>query len=87
MQKPITRIRVDPELRDRFLAQFPGHGSLSWLLETSMKEMLAITAGTPDATELVRASIRGAVLRERRHRRQLAINESARITDATVESV
>lgn len=69
--KQITRIRVDPMLRDRFLSQFPGSGSLSWVLETAMKELLDLSAGAPDATTLVRASMRSALARERRHRKEL----------------
>lgn len=83
MPRQLTRVRVDPELRDRFLAQFPGSGSLAWVMETAMEEVLQLTKGTPDATQLVRAAIRAAVLRERRHRKELDSTKQAPAALAT----
>lgn len=86
-RRRITRIYITPELRDRYLARFPGTGSLSWLVETAMTEMLDLTSGAPEATSVVRAAIRAAVLRERRHRKELDRTKPAAtgFTDVTVE--
>lgn len=65
MPRQIVRAYVRPDLRARFQEQFPGTGSVSWLLETAMTEILAITDGQPAITALVRSAIRAAILRER----------------------
>lgn len=65
-RKKITaRIAANPELLRRFHEQFPGHGSLSWLLEQAIRECLAITDGQPPLADIVRGAIRSSILRER----------------------
>lgn len=89
MPRERTRIHVDPKLRDRFLARFPGTGSLAWILETAIIEVLDLTAGSPDATSVVRAAIRAAVLRERQHRKTLeqSTRVQSELAAASVEPI
>lgn len=64
-RKVRVRTYISPDLRDRFAAQFPGNGGLSWLLETAVRELLELTDGQPTVQQLVRRSIRAAIIRER----------------------
>lgn len=66
MPRQLVRSFVDQDLHRRFRAQFPMHGALSWLMETAMAEVLAITDGTPDLEDLVKQSIRQTLLRNKR---------------------
>lgn len=75
MPKTLVRVYIDPNLRDRFAEQFPGHGSLSWVLETAIQELLQLTDGSPPLADTLRAAIRHAVLQSRKAR--ATTNDSA----------
>lgn len=88
-QKILVRTYVRPDLAKRFHEQFPGHGSLSWLLERAMLEVLSLTDGQPPLKDVVRSAIRSAVLRERLINRSTDVrpaNDSAS-ADLTVERI
>ena len=61
----LVRAYVDRETLTKFRAQFPMHGSFSWILQAAMTEVLAITDGQPELETLVRQSIRSTLLRNR----------------------
>ena len=58
MARVLVRTYVDPKLKARFDAQFPMQGSLSWALETALREILRATDGQPDLLNLVQAGMR-----------------------------
>lgn len=64
-QRITARVAVRPDLLKRYHEQFPGTGSLSWLLETAISEVLVLTDGQPALVDLVRGAIRSSILRER----------------------
>lgn len=49
---------VPADLRDQWEAVFGEYGSLSWLMETAMREMLAATSNYPSKEAIVRTAIR-----------------------------
>lgn len=65
MPRLLVRTYIDPSLYQRFTEQFPAPGSISWLLETAMAEVLSITDGQPPLVDLVRGSIRSALLQRK----------------------
>lgn len=69
MTKILVRTFIDSALRTEFSEQFPGTGSISWLLETSMRELLELTRGQPPLKDTVKGLIRSSVLRERHSNR------------------
>lgn len=73
-QRVVTRTYVDAELKRRFEEQYPMQGSLSWLLETALAEILDLTDGQPPLQKLVRSSIRSTLLERRQAR---ALNDSS----------
>lgn len=56
---------VDSDLRDQFERHFGGYGSLSYVLETAMSEVLSMVAHDPPFDELIRQGIRTHVLRNK----------------------
>lgn len=65
MPRLLVRTYIDPDIYRRFTEQFPGAGSVSWMLETAMIEALAITDGQPPLVDLVRSSIRATLLQRK----------------------
>lgn len=64
MERELCRTYVDPLLKERFYRRF-GDKTLSFVVETSMRELLDMTDGAPDLEDLVRLSIRNHVLSQR----------------------
>lgn len=63
MPRVQVRTYVDSTLRDEWERQFGDYASLSWLMETSMSEVLKITHDTPSLAEVVKAQIKTHVLK------------------------
>jgi hypothetical protein len=86
-RKVPVRTYVEPHLIRRFHDQFPMTGAVSWLLETALVEVLALTDGQPAVQELVRNAIRAAILRERQATRAQANHAARPQTGVTLERI
>lgn len=49
---------IPSDLRSQWDEAFGEYGSLAWLMETSMREMLAVAANSPSRTALIQGAIR-----------------------------
>lgn len=56
---------VPPELLKRFRERFPMKSALSWVLRTGLEELMRATEGQPSTADLVKDSIRLAVVTQR----------------------
>lgn len=64
-QKVLVRTYIDPRLLERFNAQFPMHGALSWVLALGMEAVLDLTDGQRPLEDVVRSSIKASLIRQR----------------------
>lgn len=62
MSTTLVRSHVDAELRKKFEDRF-GYGSIAWVVEAAMREILEMTEGQPDLTDLIKQAIQRRVLR------------------------
>jgi hypothetical protein len=56
-----SRVYVDSELMARWQDRHGGYASLSWLLETAMRQVLTITESEPSLGEVVEAGIKAHI--------------------------
>lgn len=87
MPRVLVRTYIDPEIRRRFVEQFPMEGAISWALEAAMTEILSITDGQPPLVELVRDSIRLTILKRKLQRRASSNGQPEPDPVVTVEPV
>ena len=59
-ERPKVKVcaNVPEDLRDQWVYVFGEYGSFSWLIETSMREMLATVAHYPTKEAVIRSAIR-----------------------------
>ena len=58
-----SRVLLPRRLRDEFKRRFPVYGSASFIFQTALEELMALTDDDPTLTERIRSAMRGAIER------------------------
>jgi hypothetical protein len=64
------RCYISAEDAAKFREHFPERTAFSWVMQTAVKQVLAMVDGTPTTTDLVRSAMQDAVIAQRLKRKQ-----------------